>query len=190
MLAALLLAVLAVQHQVILPLTYLASGAASRAAGTESDQGGQTASPNPGNRGAGQEERVRQLLAEEYDQRFGASDEAIRRALGVRGKITDFVGYQAHADRWLIAESKGSNISDAIAQLRNTAQSLIAHEGGAIRLELRIYTNPNQYNHLTTGRLGGWAIDQSGYLGWFDELGQWHYEWVQGFKILVQSVVP
>src|SRR5712692_2149518 len=70
----------------------------------QSDAGGQAASPNPGDRGAGQEERVRQQLAKEYEQRFGASDEAIRNALGIRGKVADFVGYNARTTRWLIAE--------------------------------------------------------------------------------------
>lgn len=49
--------------------SYLTSDASSATQHSHSNTGGQAASPNPGNSGFDQEERVRQMLAEQYEQR-------------------------------------------------------------------------------------------------------------------------
>lgn len=163
----------------------LASKAQVSAPASSSDVGGQTVSPNP-NSGFDQEERVRRLLAEQYEQRLGTSDEAIRSALGIRGKVADFVGYNARQNRWLIAESKGGNIPDAFNQLANTARGLLRKYPRA-HVELRIYVKAEHYNFLRNGgNFGGYYMNPQGYLGMFDDLRKWEYATVEGIKILLQ----
>ncbi len=156
----------------------------SSARASPSDAGGQTASPNPSH-GSDQEERVRQLLADEYEQRFGTSDEAIRPALGIRGKVADFVGYNTRSSQWLIAESKGGNIGDAFDQLANTTKGLFVKYPGA-QVELRIYVNAEKYGILQRGGdLGGYVMNAQRQLGWVNELKQWVDAEIAGVKILV-----
>jgi len=164
---------------------HLASESQASATRSQSDSCGQTASPNP-NSGSEQEEKVRRLLAEQYEQRLGASDEAIRSALGLRGKVADFVGYNARQNRWLIAESKGGNIGDAFDQLANTTRGLLSKYPRA-HLELRIYVKADHYNFLQNGgNFGGYYMNPQGYLGAFDDLRKWEYATVEGIKILLQ----
>lgn len=153
---------------------------------SHSDTGGQTASPNPSG-GFDQEEQVRQMLARQYEQRYGDSDEAIRAALNLKGEAADFVGYNAHQNRWLIAESKGTDLEKAFTQLTNTTRGLLQQYPRA-HIELRIYVKAE---HLTTlregGNFGGYYMNAQGYLGIFDELQKWEYAAVEGIKILLQS---
>ncbi len=68
--------------------------------------------------GQAQEDRVRSRLASQgYTQPFGISDNEIRLNLDFAGKCADFVGYNHHVDKWLVAESKGNNICRAPALL-------------------------------------------------------------------------
>jgi hypothetical protein len=162
---------------------HLASESQASATRSQSDSGGQTASPNP-NSGSEQEEKVRRLLAEQYEQRLGASDEAIRSALGLRGKVADFVGYNARQNRWLIAESKGGNIGDAFDQLANTTKGLLDKYPGA-QVKLRIYVNVEKYSILERGGdLGGYVMNAQRQLGWVNELKQWVDAEIAGVKIL------
>jgi hypothetical protein len=127
---------------------------------------------------------VRRLLAEQYEQRLGASDEAIRSALGLRGKVADFVGYNARQNRWLIAESKGGNIGDAFDQLANTTKGLLDKYPGA-QVKLRIYVNVEKYSILERGGdLGGYVMNAQRQLGWVNELKQWVDAEIAGVKIL------
>lgn len=100
--------------------------------------------------GEEQEARVRsRLVAEGYEQPYGTTDDEIRRNLGITGKCADFVGYHPQLDRWLIAESKGSDLWSAEIQLANTLVALLGIQGRAKgKIELRIYTNPSQYSRL------------------------------------------
>ncbi|HEX9989564.1 MAG TPA: hypothetical protein VGE45_13945 [Chloroflexia bacterium] len=100
--------------------------------------------------GEEQEARVRsRLVAEGYEQPYGASDDEIRRNLGFRGKCADFVGYHPKLDRWLIAESKGSDLWSAEIQLANTLTALLDIQVVAKgMIELHIYTKPSQYSRL------------------------------------------
>ena len=165
--------------------TYLTSESRVSVPRSHSDAGGQTASPNPSDRGFDQEEKVRRLLAEHYEQRFGKSDEAIREALGIRGKVADFVGYNARAAQWLIAESKASDIESAFEQLRNTTQALVKMNSQA-RFEIRLFLDARNFEILNNGGdIFGWRMNTAGYLGWQPESG-WVDATIQGVKILVQ----
>jgi hypothetical protein len=165
----------------------MASDTPASAQRSHSDTGGQTASPNPSNSGPKQEEQVRQLLAKQYEQRFGDSDKAIRAALNLKGEAAGFVGYNAHQNHWLIAESKGTDLEKAFTQLTNTTRGLLNQYPRA-HIELRIYVKAE---HLTTlrdgGNFGGYYMNAQGYLGIFDELQKWEYDTVEGIKILLQS---
>ena len=152
---------------------------------SHSDTGGQTASPNPSGSGFDQEEKVRQLLAKQYEQRYGASDEVIRSTLGIKGKVADFVGYNAKQNRWLIAESKGSDLGAAFEQLENTASALVKLQPHA-RLELRLYLDAKNFQTLSQGgKISGWTI-RDGTLGWYNEADEFVHAMIEGIKVLVQ----
>ncbi len=101
--------------------------------------------------GEEQEQRMRSLLVSQgYEQRYGTSDTEIRYNLNISGPCADFVGYHPRLDRWLIAESKGSDLWSAEIQIANTLQALHAREPETRKkIELRIYTNPLQYDRLS-----------------------------------------
>src|SRR5712692_5165517 len=104
----------------------IASQSPSDASRGHSDAGGQAASPSGPQ--LPQEEQVRAALARQYTQPYGATDNAIRNALGMRGPTADFVGHNAQTGRWLIAESKGSDLWKAYEQLQNTAKGLLTKQ--------------------------------------------------------------
>jgi len=143
--------------------------------------------------GQAQETRVREALRKEgYEQPLGDSDIAIRQNLGLKaneGRIADFLGRHPTLNRWLVAESKGSDIESAVGQIRNTAQLLWRRGLGAdlTNTDLRLYTTQEQYNRLlaSVDKQIGYGV-QNGYLGYTNELDVWVYETVQGLKILVQ----
>ena len=125
-----------------------------------------------GSLGEAQEERVRQqLVAEGYQQPYGTTDIEIRRNLGILGKCADFVGYHARLDRWLIAESKGNDMQSALEQIESTLHALIATEVSAAKhIELRIYTNQQQYERLTKDPRGASGYHVKGsFLGYRPE---------------------
>lgn len=119
-------------------LNLFASETSSNAARTPLDMGGQAASPNPSERGVGQEERVRQLLAKEYDQ-LHADEASIRKLLGMskQSKTADFLGYNSTTNRWVIAESKASDVDKAWLQLKETAEAFVKAKPAA-QFELRL----------------------------------------------------
>ena len=122
--------------------------------------------------GEEQEARVRsRLVAEGYEQLYGASDYEIRRNLGFRGKCADFVGYHPQLDRWLIAESKGSDLDAAEKQLQNTLLALVSKEPQAVgKISLQVHLRANQYNKLPGVGLGGYRLNGlDKYLGHFVE---------------------
>jgi len=158
------------------------------------DTGGQTGdpgglNPDPNKRGPEQEQALRSLLAREYEQKYGETDSAIRTNLGIRGKVADFLGYNGKSNRWLIAESKGGDIDSAYKQLSNTMKGLLGKESGSAgNIDLRIYSNANQFSKLTgTDGLGGWRVNSEGLLGWLDEYNRWNYAEIQGVRVTVQS---
>ena len=112
---------------------------------------------------------MRQLLVEQgYEQPYGATDEEIRQSLGVTGPCADFVGYNPQLDKWLIAESKGSDLWAAEIQIANTLMALHLRtpEVGS-KLELSIYTNSSQYGRLNQEPHGtGGYYRQGDFLGW------------------------
>jgi hypothetical protein len=66
----------------------------------------------------------------------------IRQNLGLarEAKCADFVG--RHGDKWMIAESKGSNLQKSAEQLRSTYHALVAKEPGARgHVSFEVYTN-------------------------------------------------
>ena len=163
----------------------LPSDAPSAAARSPSDTGGQTASPNPSG-GFDQEERVRQMLAKEYDELYG-DEKSIRQFLNLRGKTADFLGHNTTTDQWLIAESKASDIDRAFEQLRNTTQAFIKMNPDA-RFEIRLYLDAKNFDLLRReGEIFGWRMNAARYLGWQPE-GNWVDATIQGVKILVQRV--
>lgn len=149
--------------------------------------------PSPGEE---QEERVRsQLVAEGYEQPFGASDGEIRRNLGITGKCADFVGYHPQLDGWLVAESKGGDLEKAEAQLKNTLSGLLAKISDAVMItDLRVYIRAEQYdklsNHLPASlSLGGYYLrSNDSYLGNYDESNEWVYRELTGIRILAVRV--
>ncbi len=149
-----------------------------------SDTGGQTASPNPSNRGADQEERVRQMLAHEYNQSY-TTEKAINDLLGFKGKTADFLGYNSEARQWLIAESKGTNLNHAFDQLENTLLKLLDKYPNA-SVELRIYVNERTFKLLQSADgMAGWTIDGVGYLRAYNEaVGSVTDVLINGIKII------
>jgi hypothetical protein len=125
------------------------------------------------------------MLAREYGQPFGESDAEIRSRLGVRGKVADFVGYNREQDRWLIAESRGSDLDFAYLQLLETAERLqVVVPTSACRVSLRLYLSPLQRVRLARDGLGGWRL-RDGLLGWLGESNDWHDAEIAGSRVVV-----
>ena len=169
-----------------------ANQAAAAADGVRGPAGnaGNTAGPgglDPNNWGPLQEQIVRESLARNYQQVYGTSDTEIRQGLGLQGKIADFVGYNSQQGRWLIAESKGSDMYKAVEQLQNTMQGVINKAGATTsNVDLRIYTNAQSYQRLltTTPIQGGWTV-QNGVLGWWGETNQFVPMIINGVQVIV-----
>jgi hypothetical protein len=145
---------------------------------------------DPNDWGSKQEQIVRQSLANDYQQVYGASDAEIRQGLGIQGKVADFVGYNSQQGRWLIAESKGSDMYKAVEQLQNTMQGVLNKGGAATaNVDLRIFTNEQSYQRLltTTPVQGGWTV-QNGVLGWWGEANQFVPMIINGVQVLVNVV--
>ena len=178
----------------LMMLTYWSMGGLLASPQTIQAQPSPPASEGGTGQGQAQESRVREALRKEgYEQPLGDSDTAIRQNLGLKaneGKIADFVGRNPTTDRWLAAESKGSNFATAIDQLKNTARLLWQQNPSATaaNTEFRIYTNAQQYAKLQlspeASRLGGYAI-RDGYLGYTDNALGWVYETIDGVRVLV-----
>ena len=131
------------------------------------EQAGNTGSPDPRKRGSEQERRVREMLARNYERRFGTSDDAVRRRLRMEGRVADFVGHNPTTGKWLIAESKGSDFWGATEQLSNTARYLLKRAPDAAgKLELRIYMGATQYSKLVDTGIAGWRPLEGKYLGY------------------------
>ena len=172
----------------VAPTIQSASDAGAKLGQTlQNDHGGETGNPDPNQWGPKQEQAVRDVLARSYEQRFGVTDQEIRTNLGLTGKATDFVGYNAQRGRWLIAESKGADLDSAFSQLGNTMTGLLRYTGSAANnVELHVYMNANQYQRLLAGNLGGWRA-RDGYLGWLNETGEWVWAEINGVRILAEA---
>lgn len=159
------------------------------AAEAETGSGG-AAAPNPRDpRGQPQEDAVRDSIRKEgYEQPYGKTDTEIRTNLNIEGKTADIVGYHPGKDHWLIAESKGGNLDVAYAQLKNTAEHLVAREPTSLgKIEMRIYAKADQYAKFFAEpyNISGWRLSES-YLGWIDEAtGKWTYAELVGSRIVV-----
>jgi hypothetical protein len=163
--------------------------AAQTGMGETISPGGQNPNPSPEQRGQTQEDAVRDAIQREgYEQPFGTTDAEIRTNLSVQGKTADMVGYHPAQDRWLIAESKGGDIRTAYDQLENTMDALLKRNPSipSSKVELKIYTNAEQFRKMTQGDLAGWRVDENKYLGWRDIDEVWHYAELKGNRILVQ----
>lgn len=138
--------------------------------------------------GAAQEARVRsQLTREGYEQPYGSTDSEIRQRLGITGRCADFVGYRLQDGKWLISESKGSDMDTAYYQLTNTMEGLLAKEPTARgKVDLHIYTSPPNYERLTQDArgLGGNQL-RDGFLGNYDTRQVWHYTEIDGVRVRV-----
>ena len=138
--------------------------------------------------GIEREERVRsKVTSEGFDQPLGASDADIRRQLGLPpdSKVADVVGKRG--DLWRIAESKGGNVEDAVKQVTNTADALVAkHPEAAGKLELEVYVKPEVYKKLESGQhIGGYYM-RDGKLGVeIDEAGTFQVATAQGAPIKI-----
>jgi hypothetical protein len=128
------------------------------------------------------------MLSRQYEQRYGDTDSAIRTNLGLKGRVADFVGYNTRTNRWLIAESKRSDIGRAVTQLENTMQGLAGREPSSVgRIDLRIYTSSSHYARLAGDGLGGYRVNGEGFLGWPDEAGNWIYELINSARVSIQT---
>jgi hypothetical protein len=142
------------------------------------------------NPGGGQENRVRDKFNQQgYQESYGSSDEDIRKNLGMSGKCADVVANDPQTGKWVIAESKGTRVEDALKQIRNTANGLINKEPlAAGNIAAEIYVGQSQYNALSGTGLYGYRIDQSGFLYYIEfnvSPPQVIYELVDGQKVLV-----
>ena len=158
----------------------------SRQQSTQQDSGGQTASPNPGDR-FDQEKRVKETLTKEFDKSW-QSEQEIRNEFNIRGYIADFVGYDSGSNQWVIAESKGSDLTHAVEQLENTQKGL---PSGA-KVEFRIYIDAKNYSTLANGgNFGGYYMNLEGVLGYYNDLQEWTSENIGGTLInILQAPSP
>lgn len=169
----------------------IAAGDQLSQAAQNASQAGNTTDPgglDPDNWGSKQEQIVRQSLARDYQQVYGAFDAEIRQGLGIQGKVADFVGYNSQQGRWLIAESKGSDMFKAVEQLQSTMQGVLNKTGvQAVDIDLRIYTNTGNLQRLLGSEmgLGGYRV-RDGFLGFISESGEWIWEMINGVRISVQ----
>lgn len=125
------------------------------------------------------------LIGEGYEQPYGSTDSEIRQSLGLRGKCADFVGYNPQKGSWLIAESKGSDLWSAEIQIANTLLALLTREPGASgNLELRIYTNRQQYNRLSQDPSGiSGYYRQGDFLGLKPDGKTFYFSEILGYRV-------
>jgi len=162
---------------------YLASETESNARRGQQDTGGQTASPNPG-KGFDQQEKVRQLLAKQYDTLY-ADEASIQKLLNLRGPTADFLGRNSATNRWLIAESKASDIDKAWNQLQNTTQAFVRAQRGT-DFEIRSYLDTRTFARFSDPEIKvGWLINSEGHLGWIGDSQEFVYGVIEGAKVLV-----
>lgn len=134
-----------------------------------------------------QEEAVRRkLVAQGYIQPYGTSDDEIRRNLGIRGKCADFVGYHLGLDRWLVGESKGSDLVTAEEQLANTLIGLLAKEPASSgKIDLQIHIRGEQFDKLPNEGLSGYHLQSNdNFLGHYNEEDIWQYSEAFGIRIM------
>jgi hypothetical protein len=147
------------------------------------------ACPSPTS-GTDQEAKVRALLVNlGYEQLYGTNDTDIRRNLRISGKVADFVGYNSKTGRWLVAESKGGHLDDAVAQISNTVDGLLIKTPSTLgKIDLAIFMNLVQYNKLTLLGIGGWQVDVNNYLGYIDQINNtgWKYQEKNGVRIKIE----
>jgi hypothetical protein len=135
---------------------------------------------------------MRRLLTDEgYEQPYGTTDEGIRHNLQVSGPCADFIGYNPQTDRWLIAESKGSDLWSAEIQIANTLRALLERESEARqKMEVRIYTNLSQYGRLTQEPHGtGGYYRQEEFLGFKPDGIDFHYVEILGYRVRVLEAI-
>ncbi len=141
--------------------------------------------------GEEQERHMRRLLVDQgYEQPYGTTDEEIRQNLVVTGPCADFVGYNSQTDRWVIAESKGSDLWSAEIQLANTLAALLAKRPAANqKVELHIYTNPSQYSRLIKEPHGsGGYYRQGEFLGYKQSGGTFYFSTILGYAVRILEV--
>jgi phage-related protein len=143
-----------------------------------------TAVAPSGAHGHPQEAQVRSHVSTTHEQPFGVTDDEVRRGLGITGKSADIVAHNPTTGRWLIAESKGSDVGHAIHQFENTLPGLLNQVPGAHgHVDLAIYTSQAQYARFTSPEgLGGYFV-RDGMLGHADEAGVFHFIQVHGIPI-------
>ncbi len=190
--AYILLAAIALTLAALMPALhntqiYLISGDQANVQRRHDDAGGQTASPNPGDSGFDQEEKVRQLLAKQYDQLY-ADEKSIRQFLKMQGKTADFLGHNSAADEWVIAESKASNVDHAWEQLKNTTEAFLRLKPNAT-FEVRLYLDDKTFQLLSNAdRPVGWVINSEGYLGWVGDAKEFMDAIIEGTKVRAFAV--
>ena len=179
---------------VLLLLAYVSLGVVALPVQTDSVQPSPPASEGASQRqGRERELRVRAKLRNEgYEQPFGEDDQLIRQNLQLKPgqKVADFVGRSADGERYLVAESKGNDLSKAIDQLKDTAEALWQRNIGAnsSNTEFRIYVNDNTWSKLQLpiriNRTGGYTLID-GSLAANGEAESINYLLIQGKRILV-----
>jgi hypothetical protein len=199
MLALVLAAVLAISQPPVQPSASIrvqAQGQVSSPSGPRDPRGTRQVLAQA--QGSFQEQRVRETLVNDgYEQPFGSSDAEIRTSLNIQDKTADFVGYNRAADRWLVAESKGSDIRGAVDQLGNTVKALFNTDAGATarNTEIRLYTSPEQFskalqNPESSNGLGGY-FSRDGYLGYYNEANEWIYQTINDLDLrIVVQIAP
>ena len=119
------------------------------------------------------------------DQVLGKEDREIARALNIaREKCADFVGKRGDAD-WLLAESKGSRIDDALQQFTNTLKALRSSGLRIDSLELRIYFNDSTWARLTSPnpQISNFGYKVQDGLIVFREAGDWLTLEIEGIPV-------
>ena len=179
---------------VALLLAYISAGAIGPPAQTLNVQPSPPVSEGVSQtQGQSQETRMRAKLRDEgYEQPFGEDDQLIRQNLQLKPgqKVADFVGRSADGERYLVAESKGNDMSKAISQLEDTAAALWRKNIGAAHAntEFRIYVNDAQWSKLQLpadiSHTGGYTL-KDGFLSYNAEAKGVDYFLIQGNRIAV-----
>lgn len=143
--------------------------------------------PNRNQYGAARENYIRQHLRDDGWKIRAESDAQIRNQLGVEGKAADI--YATRNGRFLIGESKGMKVGEALQQLRNTVDSLYRTHASAVgNTDVHLYVNQNSWSQLSEGWLRGYRV-HNGILQWFDDALGWQNALAGGQPVQV-FVIP
>jgi RHS repeat-associated protein len=117
-----------------------------------------------------------------------AGEEAVGRFLGLKegvDRIADNLTFITRTARWLITETKGTDIGYGLTQLRSTLNALLSKVPSASGdIDLMLELNKNAFNQLTGKGIGNWT-NLNGYLARWNELGEKVYYYLDGLLVKI-----